>query len=512
MKDGQIASSFGDPRAGKSSQISSGLFQTGSFPDDSLFSQWYSSGTGHRNGEPESEMIDMRRGRAPRGAGPACAGGGGLLRVLGIAFGLAVIIGNTIGMGILRTPGEIAARLPSTPLFLGVWAAGGLYALLGALSLSELGAMIPQSGGQYVFVRRALGAYPGFIVGWSDWISNCGTMAAVSIVLGEYIQPLVPALAGRERWTAGAVVIGFALLQWRGVRVGDRTQQLTSLLKMLALLGLVIAILVVPQTLAPAAPMPRRIPVGFAFLAALVAAFQAAIYTYDGWTGAIYFGEEVKNPGRDIPRSTVGGVLLVLVIYLSLNIAFLHAVPIGRMAGDPFVAANAAVAVFGPHGDTILRILMILSMLAAMNAYQMMASRVPVAMSRDRMLPEMFGRINAGGTPAGSLAAGTLVALLFILTNTFDTVLALLAFFFVANYVLSFTSVFVLRRKEPDADRPYRAFGFPWTTGAALAGSVAFLIAAGFSDRTNSLRAALLLAASYPVFLAIRGKARVGAG
>ncbi len=455
----------------------------------------------------ESPEIARHEGAATNGSRPG-GGGGRLLRVLGIAFGLAVIIGNTIGMGILRTPGEIAARLPSTPAFLGVWVAGGLYALLGALSLSELGAMIPRSGGQYVFVRRALGAYPGFIVGWSDWISNCGTMAAVSIVMGEYLGPLIPSLSGREHWVASAVVAGFALLQWRGVRLGDRTQQLTSLLKMLALLGLVVAVLVLPQTMTSVDPESREVPGGFAFLAALVVAFQSAIYTYDGWTGAIYFGEEVKNPGRDIPRSTIGGVLLVSAIYLSLNIAFLHAVPVGRMAGDPFVAATAAAAVFGPYGDTIIRVLMILSMLAAMNAYQMMASRVPVAMSRDRLLPEAIGRINPGGTPTAALSAGTMVALLFILTNTFESVLALLAFFFVANYVLSFTSVFVLRWQHPGAARPYRAFGYPWTTGIALAGSVVFLIAACFGDRINSLRALLLLAVSYPVFLAMRGKTK----
>ncbi|HET7563858.1 MAG TPA: amino acid permease, partial [Gemmatimonadaceae bacterium] len=117
-----------------------------------------------------------------------------LLRVLGVAFGLAIIVGNTIGMGILRTPGDIAARLPSIPLFLGVWVAGGVYALLGALSLAELGAMIPRSGGQYVFVRHALGPYAGFVVGWSDWLSTTGTVAAVAIVFGEYTGALVPSL------------------------------------------------------------------------------------------------------------------------------------------------------------------------------------------------------------------------------------------------------------------------------------------------------------------------------
>ena len=431
------------------------------------------------------------------------ASSGHLLRVLGAAFGIAVIVGNTIGMGILRTPGEIAAHVQSVPLFLGVWVAAGLYALLGAISLSEPGAMIPRSGGQYVIVHRALGPFPAFVVGWSDWLSTSGTIAAIALVLGEYVGPLVPALAGHVGATAAAVTLLFALLQWRGVKIGDAAQQLTSLLKTLALFGLVAAILFLPLQGGGAAATATSARVGAGLFTAIVLSLQAAIYTFDGWTGAIYFGEEIKDPGRDIPRATIGGVLVVLLIYLSLNVAFLRAVPIERMAGDPFVAGTAAAAVFGPRGDTIIRVLMIVSLMAAVNACHLMASRVPVAMSRDGLAPGA-GRVNEGGTPTAALAASTLVALAFIATNTIDTVLSLLAFFFVANYALSFTSVFVLRRTEPDTPRPYRVLGYPWTTGIALAGSVAFLVSAFVGDRANTVRALLLLAASVPVFLFLR--------
>lgn len=459
-------------------------------------------------------MVVMK---GPDSVGGSVAGGAGrLLRVLGVAFGVAVIIGNTIGMGILRTPGEVAARLPSTALFLGVWVVGAAYALLGALSLAELGAMLPKSGGQYVFVRRALGAYPGFVVGWSDWLSTCGTMAAISIVMAEYVGPLVPALAGRITLVAVVVVTAFGLLQLRGVRVGDAAQQITSLLKTVALLGLAGAALF----LEPAAPVPASevaqpaaVPTGLAFAGALVIALQSAIYTYDGWSAPVYFGEEVRDPGRDIPRSMVGGVLLVLVIYLSLNLAFLRLVPVGDMANDPFVAGTAAARLFGPHGDTIIRLLMLVSMVAAVNACQLMAARVPVAMARDRLLPRVVTRVNTGGTPVPALAMGTAVALAFIVTNTFDTVLALLAFFFVANYTLSFVSLFVLRRREPELERPFRVPGYPWLPGIALVGSLAFLVGAVLGDRTNSVRALGLLAVSLPAYLwARRGMGRPEGG
>src|SRR5215207_7126097 len=166
-------------------------------------------------------------------------GRGGLLRVLGVLFGMAVTVGITVGMGILRTPGEVAAQLPNPWLFLGAWALGGVYALLGAVSVAELGTMIPRSGGFYVFTRRALGEYPGFIVGWSDWLSTCGTVAVVALVLGEYAGLLVPALAGRDVMVASCVTLAFALLNWRGVRWGGRSQELTSLLKTVAFAALI---------------------------------------------------------------------------------------------------------------------------------------------------------------------------------------------------------------------------------------------------------------------------------
>ena len=432
---------------------------------------------------------------------------GHLLRVLGVAFGLAVMIGNTIGMGILRTPGEVAAHVRSVPLFLMVWVLGATYALLGALSVAELATMRPRSGGVYPMVHDALGPYAGFIAGWSDWISTCGSMAAVAIVLGEYLGPLIPPLQGHAALSASAIVIGFALLQWRGIRIGNVAQLLTSSIKGVALIALAIAALVVTVPMLPvgsAAVAAVPLPSGIALVAAIVVAMQSAVYTYDGWTGPVYFGEEIENPDRDIPRSMIGGVILVLLIYLALNAAFLRVLGINAMAGDPFVAATVASRLFGPTGDTVLRILMIVSLLASVNALQLMASRVPYAMSLDRMLPPLLQRVNPGGTPVPALIAGTLIALAFIATGSFNSVLALLAFFFVANYAMVFTALFVKRRRAPDARRPFRVPLYPWVPAAALIGSLVFLAGAVWSDLDNSLIALLILALTWPLYWAQR--------
>ena len=455
--------------------------------------------------EPHALINQSARDRQPHA--------GRLLKVLGVAFGLAVLVGNTIGMGILRTPGEVALRLPSVPLFMAVWIAGAVYALLGALTVAELAAMRPRSGGLYPLVHDALGEYPAFVVGWTDWLATCGSMAAVAVVLAEYAEPLMPGVTGDGVMTASAVVVGFALLQWRGIRIGATAQQITSLLKALALVALAGVVLVMSIDSKPLPPVTAlAAPPGFASAGAVIIALQSAIYTYDGWTGPIYFGEELRDPARDIPRAMIGGLLLVLVVYLLLNAAFLRAVNIQEMAGDPFVAATAAARVFGPTGDTVIRIVMLLSLIAAVNAMQLMATRVPFAMSRDRLLPSLLQRVNPGGTPVPALAASTLVALACIATNTFNTILAMLAFLFVANYGLIFIAFFASRRRAPDAPRPFRVPGYPYVPAVALAGSLAFMVAAVVSDRINSVRSLALLGISWPAYRLIRRRMSAAGG
>jgi APA family basic amino acid/polyamine antiporter len=434
-------------------------------------------------------------------------GRGRLLRVLGVLFGMAVTVGITVGMGILRTPGEVAAQLPRPWLFLGAWLLGGVYALFGALSVAELGTMIPRSGGFYVFARRALGEYPGFVVGWSDWLSTCGTVAAVALVIGEYAGLLVPALAGRGLAVASGVTVAFALLQWRGVRWGSRSQELTSLLKTLAFAALIAACFAYGGR-GTAATQPTQaltVPSGLGLLTAVVLALQGIIYTYDGWYSTVYFGEEVRDTARNVPRAMVGSVLLVIVVYLLFNAALLYVLPIEQLAGQKLAAGAAAEAVFGPRGATVIAAVAIVSLLASVNGNTLTAPRVVYAMSRDRLFWRAASRVNRGGTPTVSLALSTAAAvLLIVFSGTFAKLLAALAFFFVTDLALVFLSIFVLRRREPDAARPYRAWGYPVTTAFALAVSVAFLAGAVWSDTENSLYALALLALSLPVYLLFR--------
>jgi APA family basic amino acid/polyamine antiporter len=387
-------------------------------------------------------------------------------------------------------------------LFIGVWIMGGVFALLGAMSLAEPGAMLARSGGQYAIVRRGLGEYPAFVVGWSEWLSTCGPIALGGMVFTEYLEPLVPQVAGWRVATGVGLVFFFGFLLWQGIRIGDVAQQILTAAKALAFTGLIAVCLLVPvpAETAAAARTGAVAPSGLALVTAIVLALQSVIYTYDGWTGPLYFGEETRNPGRSVPRSMVVGVLLVIAIYVLVNVAFVRVLGLGRMVGDPFVAASAGKALFGVRGDLAIRLLVLISILSGVNACSLMAARILLAMSRDRLLPPALHTVNPGGTPSVAHWTGIIVAAGFIVTGTVNSVLALCAFFFAVNYSASFLSVFALRRNEPDAPRPWRVPGFPVTTALALLGSLGFLVGSVVSDWSNSWKSMLLLALSYPVY------------
>jgi len=432
-------------------------------------------------------------------------------------FGMAAAIGNTIAAGIVRTPGDVARLLPNAWMFLGVWVLGGLYAFSGASSMAELGAAIPRSGGQYNFSRRALGDYAGFIVGWSDWLSTCGTAAAVAIVIAEYSGALFPVLSGNltvlghiriELIVAVFVILGFFVLQWRGIRWGSGAQLSTAALKTGAFLILVMACFLLGgpahRATQQSTTSSLALPSGWPLIVAIMLGLQGVIYTVDGWDGIIYFGEEVRNPGRDIPRAIFGSVFSIMGIYLSLNLVALYILPMNEISGNNFVLGTVADRIFGKLGDPIIRSIMVISMLSCLNANQLFCSRTLYTMSCDGLFFRRAARVNPGGTPVMALFLSTVVGVLFLLTGTFERVIAMLSFFFVANYALSYASLFVLRKREPEMVRPYRAWGYPWTAGIALVASVLFLAGSILTDQKNAPWALATLVLSYPVFRVLK--------
>lgn len=428
-----------------------------------------------------------------------------LLRVLGIGFGVAVVVGGTIGTGILRVPGPVAAMLNDPTLIIAVWLASGLYVLLGVNTTAELATSMPQAGGQYVYARRAYGGYGGFIMGWADWLIWVAAASAMSVAFAEYAGKLLPVLAGHVGATAVATIVGFVLLHCTGVRSGSLAQQVTSGLKVLAMIGFVVACFWFGDgarhgAVAPAASGGVR-PSWPVLLASVLIAMQMVNESYAGWNSAIYFAEEDTNPGRNLPRAMFGGALVVIGVYVLINLAYLRVLPLDKLAASTLPAADAMHAVFGGHASQIVHLLAALSLLAIINAVFMSAPRVLYGLGRDGMLAAQAQYVTAGGTPVVALlitAAASLVAL--AVGQSFERLFLVAAFFGTCGDAATAIALFVLRRREPELPRPFTAFAYPFAP--LLFALIATAVFASFliHDPAGSLVAVAVLAASYPLY------------
>ena len=282
-----------------------------------------------------------------------------LLRILGVWFGVAIVIGGTIGAGILRTPSLVMGHVGSPGLAIAVWIAAGVFAMAAAACLAELAAAIPKSGGFYVFARRALGDNFGFVAGSADWFANCAAVAYVAVAAAEYLAILVPALTPHQPLAASAAIVLVALLQLGGTRASGRLQEAMSLIKALAFAALVVVFFAAAPV---AAPAPRAaLDVNVVSLVSFALALQLAIGAYDGWQSGSYFAGEDVNPGRNLPRAFIGGNAIVMAVYVLLNAAVQHVLPAAMIAGAPLPIATAAAQVLGPSGSTAVTLIAIWS-------------------------------------------------------------------------------------------------------------------------------------------------------
>ena len=429
-----------------------------------------------------------------------------LLRILGLAFGIAVVIGASIGTGILRTPGAVVSQVGSAPAALLAWMLGGLYALLGAACLAELSASIPRSGGFYIYARRALGDGFGFAVAWADWFTNCSAVSYGAIATSEYVGLLMPSVAGHRVAIAAGVILGFAVLQLCGMRVSSRFQEMTSFTKAVAFLVFIVVMFVVarPATSVAVVPSPVAVPTIVAFVLAL----QLVIGAYDGWQSGMYFAGEHTDPVRNLPRSLVVGVLVVMAVYLLMNLVLVRVLSLGQLAGSALPVADAARAAFGERGETATTLLSILSPLTNIFAVLLCAPRILYAVASDGLVPAGAAFVDRRGTPSVALVISTAVALAFLATGSFESIATVFAFFAVTSYAGCFVSLIALRRTEPNLLRPFKAWGYPATPLVVLAGAIGLLTGLVVGAPRQSLVALAALLASYPVYRLTRGYGR----
>jgi APA family basic amino acid/polyamine antiporter len=433
---------------------------------------------------------------------------GHLLRILGVGFGIAVIVGNTIGSGILLTPGTIAAQLRSPWLVLAAWVMGGAFAFVCTLSVSELGTSLPQAGGWFVYSRQAFGAYGGFLVGCCDWIVQSSAIAYLAVAFGEFAADYQPALRGHVKLAAVGILIALMLLNRLGLRAGSRAQKITSVTKAAAMIAFVVACFAVSPPrytdTALASQSLLQLPHA-ALLIAIVVALQPIIVSYDGWYGAIYFTEEDTNPSVNLPRSSIMGVLACGAIFLLVNAALVHVLSISKLAASQMPAADAAGLIFGSYGRRVILLVSLITAVSTINASLMITPRILFAMARDGLMPRWVTSVNSGGTPHAALFLCTLASIALVLSGSFETLVAMSSILFVAVYLSGFLSLFVLRVRRPDLSRPFKMWGYPWTNIAICVGTSVFLVASVVADLKHALFTLGVIVLTWPLYFA--GKA-----
>jgi len=426
---------------------------------------------------------------------------GHLLRILGVGFGIAVIVGGAIGSGILRTPGLVAAQLGSPGLIIAIWLVGGIYAFCCTLSVIELGTMLPRAGGWYVYSRRAFGDYAGFLVGCIDWIAQSAAIAYLAVAFADFATELQPSLRAYVKLVSVASVVVLTLLNWLGLRVGSRIQELTSLIKALALIAFVVACFVIsPHSVSDEALPASLVAPRGGLLLGMLLALQAIIVTYDGWYFAIYFAEEDSDPARNLPRSSIVGVLVCVAVYALLNMAMVHVLPMNKLAGSEIPGADAAMAIFGSRGQQFILVLAMVTVLSALNATVLLSCRILFGMGREGWFPPWVAAVNSGGTPSAALLLISVASIVLILSGGYEKLIAVSSFLVVVLYLSGFSALFALRAREPDLPRPFKAWGYPWTNLGVLLASAAFLVATVVGDLKDALFTLVLISLSYPVY------------
>lgn len=391
---------------------------------------------------------------------------GQLLRVLGLAFGLAAVVGSVVGQGILRSPGVVAQATADPLIIVGLWIAGALITMLSAVAYAELGAAIPRAGGGFAFVNRAMGEKIGVFVGLALVIELVTVLAMLCFVVGEFLFRLGVGAGEIGPGTLGMAALAlFALINTSGTRTSGVVQIALASLKGVVLLGLVIALFGGPQVAAPAQP-PEFLRSGWL---ALGTAIMLIMNTFAGWQNVVFYGEEFRDPGRQMPRALFGGILLTGLIYLLVNLAMLHVMTPDRMAGSVFVAADAVGIVFGDAADTMLTAFGVLSVGAIANFMLLTGTRSVFALGRARVLPEAFSAVDRRGTPFSALVLVAIAAGLLILTGSYVALASMAITISQLLIVLVTASTIILRRREPELTRPFKAPAYPFSVVLALA-------------------------------------------
>jgi APA family basic amino acid/polyamine antiporter len=450
-----------------------------------------------------------------------------LERRLGPIDAAAIVISNVIGVGIFITPQIIAQAVPHPLGFLAVWLGGGLLAFAGAMAYAELGTLRPKSGGEYVYLRDGYGQLAAFLTGWTSFVAGfAGAMAAGALGAADYLGRFVPAaqdatplltipvpglplVFSPRTIVALTAIVGLALIHVRGLGPGRVVQNTLAALKVGAL------VLFVALGLASGrgdAAHFAAAPAAASFNLPL--AIIVVMFSYSGWNAAAYVAEEIRDPGRNVPRALAIGTAAVVLVYLGLNVLYVYAVPIGEIGtAQSEIAMVAADRLLGPTAARLLGALAVVVLLGSLSAMTTAGPRVYFAMARDGAFFKAAANVHPRfHTPWIAILAQAVWTSLLVLTNTKDQLAEYTGFAVLLFSAFAVSTIFVFRRRHPDEPRPFKAWGYPIAPAAFVIAALSVTVASVIGRPGPSLWGALIIAAGLPAYLLFRRSARSVAG
>jgi APA family basic amino acid/polyamine antiporter len=426
-----------------------------------------------------------------------------LPRKLSFFDGATLIVGSVIGSGIFVVPSLIAQRVPEPGVVIAIWIFSGLLVLCGALTLAELGAMLPESGGLYVYMREAYGPFWAFLYGWTIMLVVIpGSIAALTSAFLLYLKLFVPMTIGVEKVLGLVALMTLAYVNARGARQGARVQNVFTVLKVVGLVGLVgLAIITRQGDSSHFLPLlPEQFSVGL--LTAIGLTMISTLFAYDGWQFVSFMAGEIRDPARNVPRSIILGVLIVIVIYVSATLAYIFVLGQPRIAASERVAADAMSAMIGPAGATLITLTILCSTFGAISANVLGGPRVFFAMGRDGVLFPSLARVHPRHeTPANAIWALAIWAGALTLTGGYEHLITMSGFANWIFFTMVVLSVAVLRYTHPEWNRPYRVTGYPFTVIVFVLVSSAFVVNTLVGAPRSSLMGLGLLLLGIPFYL-----------
>lgn len=428
-----------------------------------------------------------------------------LLRELRLWDAMAIVVGCIIGAGIFRVPSTIALHLQSPFAILATWVLGGLLSITGALCYAELAAMYPRTGGDYVYLRETYGPIVSFLFGWTKlFVERTGTIAIIAFVFAEYLGHVWGRAQIEPRYVAVCAIAGLTLVNVLGLKYGKLIQNIFTTLKVLALVSIIgLGLFFLPEAVASGRtyPLTAGAPVSFSLIQSVGMALVFVLWTYGGWTEAAYVAGEVVHPERNVPLAIVGGLSLVMLLYLLVNVIYYLYIPVSEMENSPLVASIVVEKFLGAWAGRVVAFFVMCSTFGALNGYILTGGRILYAMAEDHALFHRLSKVHPKfHTPSLALVFTGFGAAVLVLTKTFDQLMEYTTIAISVFFALTGLSVILLRRKHPEVERPYRVWGYPWVPVVFVVSTFLFIGNAISKEPRESLFGLLLVSVGFLLY------------